>query len=554
MIRQALLVASLLLESVGLGSAFGQTFVRVNQLGYLPGDSKIAVVVSRTPLNSLEFGVVRNDGKTLFRGSLSADKGPYLAFPLHYLADFSTLKKEGDFRIDVEGGSSPAFHIGGGLYDSIPDSLLRFFAVQRCGANPALLHAPCHLADVTGVRSPRGRTDGLDLTGGWHDAGDYIKFTLTTAYASYLLLLTYDLFPDYFDDRSSSEGLEVLPEARIGLDWLMKMHPAPNRLLSQVQDLSDHTVGWRLPEADPLAGRRLGLEYPSRAHAGSAAAALALGAQVFREQRDPSYAARCLEHAVQLYDLARSGGLPDLDSTGDVHYLDRDPRDNVALAAAELYRATGKKIYLEAAKELADTLGAAGWVSWGDVQGLVCFRIARYYPAAKEYLKLALEEYQAASEKNPYAFPFESYPWGSSSLQSGVGIVALLYEACGGGRQFRPLAARLRDSILGANPFGVSYMSGIGSDWPRRFHHQVAHLKGVPLPGGVAGGPISRAEFESSGIDLETPDRFANEQSDKAVYHDDREDFLCNEPTISGNAQAFLLFTWYAADGGYRHR
>ncbi len=523
----------------------GSQSIRINQLGYLENDLKIAVVVSSDVLPELAFQIINNDN-VAFRGYLSADKGIYLAHAHHYLADFSSLNKKGRYRLRTGSVVSSEFEINDNLYRSLPDSILRFFAIQRCGNTSPILHKPCHLMDASGVKAVDRTSPGFDLTGGWHDAGDYIKFTLTTAYSTHLLLLTYQLFPDLFKKWVFFELPAPVAEGKIGLDWLMKAHPSRNRLISQVQDVSDHEVGWRLPEADPLAGNRLAWEYSSKATAGSAAAALALGATVFTQLGDRLYATKCLEHAIEIFALSQSNQLPDQEYRPDSLYYDGDPRDNLALAGIELFRATGESKYLTFSKQFIDTLGAGGWISWGDVQGIAAFRLAEHYPAAREYLEIALHEYQTNADKNPYNYPSTIYPWGSLSLQTGVGIMAVLFEIAGGDAVYQRLAVRQRDAIFGANPYGISYFSGVGENYAKHFHNQISYLKKIPLPGGISEGPISRKEFLASAIHLELPDIFLNLHSEPAVYHDDPRDYLTNEPTIAASAQAFFLLSWYA--------
>jgi len=524
-------------------AAPAQMIIAVNQVGYLPNDSKIAVISCAEPAGNDLFTVEREDGSPAFRGRLSADFGAYLAFAHNYRADFSAVREKGRYRIVLELASSPSFEINDDVYSSLPDSLLRFFVVQRCGPTSPQLHRECHLYDVTGVMSRMGRTkEKLDLTGGWHDAGDYIKFTITTSYAAYLLLLTAESFP-----RLSGP---LLSEARIGLDWLMKMHPKPGRLLTQVQDISDHSVGWRLPEDDPLAKGRIACEYPSRAQAASFAAAMAIGSRLYRSSGDSTYAEVCLQHAKDAYLLAAGSRLSAADCPADSHYCDLESRDNIALAAAELFAATGEKAYLDSATTLLKELGAGGWVSWGDLEGFACRRLSPYWPTGLELLHATLERFNSTAAKNPYFYPSVEYPWGTLSLQTGIAVLALLYCQLTGDENYLQLATRQRDFLLGANPYSISMMSGVGGDWPRRMHHQTAIIKGVQLPGAVAGGLTSRKLFEKSGIQLETPDRFAALQSAETVFHDDRNDYLTNEPTISGNAQALFLISWFSSRAG----
>jgi len=526
----------------------GKPLVRVNLIGYLNGDSKIAVVASSVPLTGQAFLIVEH-GRIVYRGYLSADRGIYQAHAHNYLADFSALKGDGLYRLVLDSTESDDFEIGRDVYHSLPDSLLRFFAVQRCGKNTPLLHSPCHLSDVSKVVNGDTSMSPVDLTGGWHDAGDYLKFSITTAYSSYLLLLTYQEFPSLFNKWLSFKQAAPVVEAKIGLEWLIKTHLDSSRLISQVQNLNDHGVGWRLPENDPLATKRTGYAYGSKATAGSTAAALALGSVVFKKLGDEEFGRKCLTHAIDIFDMAMAGRLPERDARPDSHYFDSDSRDNIALAAVELYRATKVERYLTIAKQLSDTLGAGGWISWGDLQGIVAFRLAEYHPIARDYLEWALISYQEASLRNPYAYPFQNYPWGSLSLQTGVGILVAGYELAGGSDQFRALATRQRDAIFGVNPFGISYLANVGDRSTRFFHHQVSHLKNVTLPGGLAEGAIARKEFDDSGIRLERADSLIHFQSDLGVYHDDRMDFLTNEPTIGNNAQAIFLLGWFANMG-----
>jgi len=519
-----------------------ETIINVNQAGYLTEDTKVAIISSDEPLDSALFRVLAPDGGAAFQGFLLRDLGPYLRFPHNYHADFSPLQTSGRYRLQIGLLASPEFSVGENAYRSLPDSLLRFFRLQRCGDSDPLLHSPCHPKDASAVQFGNGRREGgVDLTGGWHDAGDYVKFTVTTAYSSYLLLLTAEYFPRFEQ--------KLLAEARIGLDWLLKMHPAPDRLFTQVADASDHIPDWRLPEHDPLASKRLAYSFPSQAQAGIAAAAFAIASTAYDRSGDSCYSERCLTASLSLYRLAYSGRIPAGDCPVDSHYCDREARDNLALAAVELFVATREESYLDSGKAILERLGAGGWVSWGDLEGFACGRIAPYWSRGFEMLQATLESFEERAAKNPYFYPAKEYIWGSLAFQIGVADLALIYERVSGEKRFRPLAERQRDFLFGANPFGVSFVARVGSDWPARFHHQISSIRGIQLPGAVAGGPVPQKAFTKSRIRLEAPDRFASLQSAGAVYHDDRMDFLCNEPTIAGNAGAILLIAWFAELG-----
>jgi len=187
------------------------------------------------------------------------------------------------------------------------------------------------------------------------------------------------------------------------------------------------------------------------------------------------------------------------------------------------------------------------WISWGDVGGLARARLAPYEPVCRDSLTAALSFFKQKADSEAFGYPLDNYPWGSAGLQAGIAMLAVLHHNLTGSGEFLSLAYRQRDFILGRNRLGVSFIAGLGSAYPRRLHHQVSYLKGIPLRGALVGGYIDASAFKSSGIVLQEADRLASLQADSCVYHDDFNDYLCNEPSISNNAQALLLFAWFCS-------
>ena len=142
--------------------------------------------------------------------------------------------------------------------------LLVFMRQQRCGYNP-FLDVECHQHDGRTAYGPRPESTYIDVTGGWHDAGDQLKYLITSSNATARMLLAYELQPEKFGDvvdalgHPSPNGIpDVLDEAKWGLDWMHKMHPAPDELYHQVADDRDHT-GWKWPQSRQV-GLRLGAQ------------------------------------------------------------------------------------------------------------------------------------------------------------------------------------------------------------------------------------------------------------------------------------------------------
>ncbi len=524
-----------------------KTYIQVNQVGYKPDDRKQAVIISQEPLADLSFHLVKSDTEVVYSSNLSDDWGAFIGKAHHYIADFSEYNQPGTYVIRLLNTCSLPFPIDQNLYRTIPDTLLRFFQVQRCGETSPLLHKPCHLLDAQRIEGDLSIPSPLDVTGGWHDAGDYIKFLITTSYSAYMLLLAYDKHPELFPDRDGNNRSDLLDEVKIGLDWMMKMHYAPDRLLIQVHDHKDHDVGWRLPEDDPLTDCRAAYLLPSKAQCGSFSAAMALASSVFRKIGEDQYADRCLQHARQVYCLGVTA-IPEVSTGPDSMYFDQTAWDNLTLAATELFLATDSSRYLDEAVQFSQEEKPVFWVSWGDLGGFAYSRMASYHPEGLEKLDLMLSWFDSLASRNPYGIPFETFTWGSASVQMGIAALALLHYEITESDRYLPLAIQQRDFVLGVNSHGVSMIGKIGWVYPKYFHHQVAYLREMSLPGGFAEGFVSNEIFQHYGIQLEKLDRFAPFQSEDAVYHDDRMDYITNEPTICGNATALFVFSWFAAD------
>ena len=295
-----------------------EIYVRVNQVGYLPSDAKVAIAFGRLTL-PLRFSVIDDATQQVaFEGSVRAMPGRWGQFDSHVALDFSQLERPGRYLLRVGETDSRPFQIGAALYDELPDQLLEFMRQQRCGYNP-WLDAVCHSFDGRTAYGPLPAGTYLDATGGWHDAGDLLKYLLTSSNATGQMLLAYQLTSGstraphatrvIFHDRFNALGqpgangvLDILDEARWGLDWMLKLHPAPDQLYHQVADDRDHQ-GWRLPQNETVDygwgpgsyrviyfadGRPQGLrDYKSKSNgvanlAGRYAAAMALGYQIWK--------------------------------------------------------------------------------------------------------------------------------------------------------------------------------------------------------------------------------------------------------------------------------
>jgi endoglucanase len=246
-----------------------QSWIRINQLGYTPGAVKVAVWCSKEELTVSSWQLVDVSTKQIvFTGKAGKAFGAYGPFKQTHRFNFSSFKKPGRYYLQTGGASSPEFTIGDDVYKGAADFCLRYMRQQRSGFNPFLKDS-CHTQDgyvLYGEKAGIKDSTKINVSGGWHDASDYLQYSATSANATYHLLMAYRDFPKIFTDEKQANGLDgkngmadVLDEAKWGLDWLLKMHPEPGIMFNQIADDRDHQ-GMRIPKEDSFYGR--GFERP----------------------------------------------------------------------------------------------------------------------------------------------------------------------------------------------------------------------------------------------------------------------------------------------------
>jgi endoglucanase len=178
-------------------TATPKAHVRVNLVGYLPTDTKVAVVFSHDPVVGGFTVVNTKTGATVHEGKLTpSETSDWGKHKHHYYADFSKVTAEGDYEVLlVSGAKSATFRIGDGAYGNHQADLLLFMRQQRCGYNPYLDMA-CHRLDGRTAYGPRPAGSFIDASGGWHDAGDQLKYLITGSFATAAMLMAYELEPD----------------------------------------------------------------------------------------------------------------------------------------------------------------------------------------------------------------------------------------------------------------------------------------------------------------------------------------------------------------------
>lgn len=518
-----------------------EIFIRFNQLGYQPNDIKTAIVLSYNKLEGKSIYIYHKKRKEkVFEINLGNDLGAYGNFPFTYRIDFSSVKTIGEYYFKYAQQNSYTFRINENIYSGLADSLLQFFRIQRCGYTDPLLHKVCHISDATSIiDGQKVISKTIDVTGGWHDAGDYVKFLNTTAVATYLLLFSYDFEPVKFGFDSNKNGTpDILEEAKVGLDWMLRCYYTKDKLVTQVQDLRDHEVGWRLPEDDALGYDRPAFVGIGKNLIGIYCATMALASRIWNDKfHFPEFSKKCLTAAENIYSIRNQ--VQNVDSSGSGMYLDKNYEGKLALGAVELYMTTLKTNYLNDATILADQAGSDFWWSWGNLNSLAHYRLAKFIPRFTDFITKNLEEFNKKKKQNLFEKGTD-LTWGTNVTLLGITLQNILYKKLTNDSKYDSVATSQRDYILGKNQWGISFISGFGKNYTKNFHHQISFLK-RKLPGGFSAGPATKDFVDKAKINYDKPDLYLKFQTDNDYYRDDRMDYITNEPTITGNATAIFV-------------
>jgi endoglucanase len=578
--------------------AADDVYVRVNQLGYRPGDVKVAIAMAHTALSGKLQVVEASTQKTAFESEVRSNEVTWGKFDHHVHLDFSRFDKQGEYFVRIGDSKSTKFRISTSAYADLPDQLLEFMRQQRCGYNP-WVDSVCHSFDGRTVDGPLPAGSYVDARGGWHDAGDQLKYLLTSSNATAQLLLAYQMgrgaSPQaVFGDRVNALGqpvpngiADLLDEARWGLDWMLRLHPAPDQLYHQVADDRDHSIGFRQPQNETIDygwgkgsyrpvysadGKPQGLmEYKSESNgvanlAGRYAAAMGLCYQIWKgDARMRPYAERCLTAGKEVYATgkAREGVQQGNSYKAPYRYAETTWADDMEWGAAELFRATGESKYRTDALRYAELAGTDGWfgkATAGHYQYYPFMNLGHYrlYDLVNEeirerllgYYRSEIESCKKSSADNPYGIGVP-FIWCSNNLTVALATQCALYRRMTGDSRYRGFSANHRDWLGGRNPWGFSMFTEIptGGRFPRDVHLFGTAVFKRSIRGGLVDGPVGRSIFGNlKGVSIREPDPLAEFQDERAVYHDDIHDYSTNEPTMDGTASAILMWVVLTSD------
>ena len=153
----------------------------VDQAGYLPKSRKTAVLTFPAEL----FSIIDDNGEKHFEGAVTHFGHDECSGDDVYIADFTSFERSGSYRITAGGVTSPLFRVGHGVYGKLFRDTAKAYYYLRCGCEleekyaGAYTHAECHTSEAEIL----GEGGKVDVSGGWHDAGDYGRYVTAGACA-----------------------------------------------------------------------------------------------------------------------------------------------------------------------------------------------------------------------------------------------------------------------------------------------------------------------------------------------------------------------------------
>jgi len=438
-----------------------------------------------------------------------------------------------------------SFSVTAANYGEALQKSIYFYEAQQSGEIPDW--------NRTEWRGDSAMTDGadnnVDLTGGWYDAGDHVKFGFPMAATATMLAWGVVDYPEAY--AGTGQLVHIQNNLRFVADYFVKAHTGTNEFYGQVGSGSADHAWWGSAEVMQMdrPSYKVDASNPGSDLTGETAAALAAISMVFATS-DPEYSATLLTHAKQLYSFADTyrGTYSDTITDAATYYNSWSGyHDELVWGAIWLYRATNDDSYLSKAKIAYEDLGFEGQTSyhaykWGQawddksygsyILMATLTNEQTYRDDAERWLDYWTTGFNGDQiTYTPGGLAFLD-TWGAARYASNTSFAALVYSdylksmdiEASKATTYHNFAKSQLEYILGENPLGISYQIGYGDYHPTKPHHRTAHgawsnSMSEPvenrhlLVGALVGGPGSDDSWE-----------------------DDRSDYIKNEVATDYNA------------------
>lgn len=519
--------------------------VQIDQIGYLPGDAKIAVF--RGDAIGDSFTVKNADGDVVCEGKQTAAKENADTGEKESTGDFSEVKDAGEYVVvGANEAESYSFVVGDDVYDAAFNDTVKMLYMQRCGVELGkdsagdFAHGVCHSSEATIF----GTDKKADVSGGWHDAGDYGRYVVSGAKTVADILLAYEAYPESFGDEAgipeSGNGVaDILDEAKYELDWMFKMQDSATGGVYHKVTCTNFP-GIVMPEGET---EELVVAPISHTATGTYAATMAMAARVYKDV-DSAFADKCLaaaKEAVAYMEANPDNGEGFKNPTEIVtgEYPDANDADERLWMYAELFKTTGDIAYGEKAAEFGDAPAGLGWADVG-YYGAYAYLTAAGADAAfagemKAYMENGCKNVADTANANAYACSITGvFPWGSNMTIANNGMLLLMMDEVNGNDAYKDLAKAQMHYLFGNNTTSYCFLTGYGQMSPVGTHHRPSQFLKQTMPGMLVGGPNSNLEDPYA-------QNVLKDAAPAKCYVDNEQSFSCNEITVYWNSPLIYL-------------
>ncbi len=523
------------------------TKISLNSVGFLPDQMKEATINGTCK----DFKLVDDKNATVLKGTVS---GPFNLSSNNlslYIADFTAVTNPGTYYLDVTGiGRSFPVNIRNGIYKEPFKTAMLGFYLWRCGTAVSnnyngnlYYHNACHLedanVDLLGLKGISGKRDG---TGGWHDAGDYNKYTVNAGVTMGLLFMAWEHFKNKIEkieidvpEKKNKSMPAYLSELKWEMTYILKMqYPDKSGRVSHKISTSAFG-GFMMPEDETTA------RYFSPWGSAATAEFAAMAAMAYRIYKpyDKAFAEKCIDAAKLSYDfLVKNPTNHQADisafSTGAYQTGDYSCR---LWADAEMWESLGSEVYLKNFEKKAAEFGVNSIdtdFDWQNVKnlGMITYitssrkgKSMTIYTQLTNALVSTADDIVSTSLSNAYRRPLgDSYYWGCNGGVARQTLVLQCADAIHPDSKYMKAGLNSLGYLFGRNFYMRSFMTGIGYNPPQHPHDRRSGASGMPWPGYLVGGGWP----------------------DELSWEDNQENYRVNEIAINWNAALVYALAWFA--------
>lgn len=565
-----------LLLSLSCVASYGQSALKVNQVGYHAEGQKVAV--AEPEVKSKTFTLKDSKGRTVWKGKAVRTAVSPFSDKTRQVVDFSKVSKPGTYTLSA-GKHKQQVIIAEKPYGDIAVAAMKSYYLQRTGmpieekyagkyARPAA-HPDTNVQIHPSAASPQ-RPAGtvIESPYGWYDAGDYNKYIVNSGFTVGTMLMAYQINKENLDKmnlnipESGNNIPDFLDEIMYNLKWMLTMQdPADGGVYHKLT--TPNFEGFIMPK--DCKQQRYVVQKSTQA-ALDFAATMALAARIYNAYSEYSEfckeataaAERAYAWAVKnpgvMYDQPGNNEKYDPDvATG--MYDDKNAEDEFFWAATELYLTTKQTAYLAQAKAFSPKKFMLP--SWGNISGLgamqwlnqvilgteeakdICTNCMK--KSLKAQCDKWIEEMNGSSFHSVTGNHAEDFIWASNSeMGAGRGIMLMYQYALTKDSKYRDAAMSTLDYIFGRNATGYCFVTGFGTQRVMHPHQRLSSADGItdPLPGFLIGGPNRGQQ------DKEHVPPYPSSIPDES-YMDHEGSYASNEVAINWNAYLVNLLSWF---------